>query len=127
MFFVLCSLILLKYIQLSTTAGDRTKEARIIDITECFGQHESSLQNLATVDGASIWAGDRIHLTSNATLVAARRLMEMVEGGAGAEEPVSKRARLESVIPAPLEPPVQPARNAAPAVAIKPAATPLWL
>jgi len=75
------------------------------------------------------WTGPAsgIHLTSNATRVAARRLMEMVEGGAGAEESVSKRSRLESVIPAPQEPPAQPARNAAPAAAFKPPATPLWL
>jgi hypothetical protein len=57
------------------------------------------------VDGTSIWAGDGIHLTSNATRVAARRLMEMVEGGAGAEELASKRTRLEFVILAPQEPP----------------------
>jgi hypothetical protein len=111
----------------AAAAGDRTKEARIINITEFFGQHESSLQDLATVDGTSIWAGDGIHLTSNATRVAARRLMEIVDGGAGGEEPVIKRARLESVIPAPQEPPAQPAQHAASAAAAKPAATLLWL
>jgi hypothetical protein len=51
--------------------------------------------------------------------------MEMVEGGAGAEEPASKWARLESVIPAPWEPPAQPARNLAPVADIKPVATQL--
>jgi hypothetical protein len=50
------------------------------------------------VDGASIWASDGVHLTSNATRVAAMKMMAYVIGGETAE-PANKRARLESVIP----------------------------
>ncbi len=31
-------------------------------------------QDLTTVDGASVWAGDGVHLTSNASRVASRKL-----------------------------------------------------
>ncbi|MFN9906749.1 MAG: hypothetical protein ACK56F_11605, partial [bacterium] len=51
-----------------------------------------------TVDGTSIWAGDGVHLTSNATRVSAMKMMAYVIGGETAE-PANKRARLESVIP----------------------------
>ena len=57
------------------------------------------LQELATVDGTSIWAGDGVHLTSIATRVAATRLMKVIIGGSETQEPATKRARLESVIP----------------------------
>jgi hypothetical protein len=40
-------------------------------------------------------------LTSNATRVAATRLMKVIIGGSETQEPATKRARLESVIPAP--------------------------
>jgi hypothetical protein len=57
------------------------------------------LQDLTTVDGTSIWAGDGVHLTSNATRVAAMKLMASIVGGEEKAEPANKRARLESVIP----------------------------
>jgi hypothetical protein len=69
-----------------------------------------------------IWAGDGIHLTSNATRVVARQLVATVEGGAGADEPANKRARLESVISAAQDPPVQQARKEAPAAPTHPVA-----
>jgi hypothetical protein len=88
---------------------------------------ESNPQELTTVDGVSIWAGDGVHITSNAARVAARKMMAYVIGGEDAE-PVSKRARLESVIP--VRPtahqaakPAQPAPPPAP----KPVPPPLWL
>jgi hypothetical protein len=69
------------------------------------------LQELATVDGTSIWAGDGVHLTSNATRVAATKLMAHIAGGGETQEPATKRARLESVIPVRVTPP--PAGKAA--------------
>jgi hypothetical protein len=51
-------------------------EARILNILDFFGSSESSLQEVTTVDGASIWAGDGVHLTSNAIRVAAMKLMQ---------------------------------------------------
>jgi hypothetical protein len=57
------------------------------------------LQDLTTVDGTSIWAGDGVHLTSNATRVAAMKLMASIGGGEEKAEPANKRARMESVIP----------------------------
>ncbi len=71
---------------------------------EFFGLLESPLQDLTTVDGASIWAGDGVHLTSNATRVASMKMMAYVTGGETAE-PANKRARLESVIPLRSTPP----------------------
>ncbi len=54
------------------------------------------------MDGASIWAGDGVPLTSNALRVMARKLMaDQANGGQGGE-PVNKRARLESIIPTPV-------------------------
>jgi hypothetical protein len=92
------------------------------------------LQELATVDGTSIWVGDGVHLTSNATRVAATKLMAYIAGGGETQEPTTKRARLESVIPVRATPP--PAGKAAksappptpkpvpppPPVAVRPAA-----
>jgi hypothetical protein len=87
-----------KYLSEAAAAGKRTAEAKILNVLEFFGPLESTLQELTTVDGTSIWAGDGVHLTSNTTRVAARKMMAYVIGGETAE-PASKRARLESVIP----------------------------
>ncbi len=111
----------------AASAGKRTAEARILNVLEFFGPLESPLQDLTTVDGASIWAGDGVHLTSNATRVSAMKIMAYVIGGETAE-PANKCARLESVIPATATPtqaakPVQPA----PAPPPKPVPPPLWL
>jgi hypothetical protein len=43
-----------------------------------FGPLESPLQELTMVDGASIWAGDGVHLTSNASRVASQKLMQHI-------------------------------------------------
>jgi hypothetical protein len=72
-----------------------------INILGFFGSSESSLQDMITVDGTSIWAGAGVHLTSNATRVAAMKLMADLASGGNADEPAGKRARLESVIPTP--------------------------
>ena len=53
------------------------------------------------MDGASIWAGDGIHLTSNASRVAARKLMADLAHGGLDDEPAANRTRLDSVIPVP--------------------------
>ncbi len=76
------------------------------------------------MDGASIWAGDGVHLTSNATRVAAMKMMACGETA----EPANKRARLESVIPV-KSTPTQAAKPAQPAPAQppKPVPPPLWL
>jgi hypothetical protein len=80
--------------------GERTGRARLINLLSFFGSCESPPQDLTTVDGTSIWAGDGVHLTSNASRVAARKLMaDLVRGGEEGE--ANKRTRLESVVPAP--------------------------
>ncbi len=109
----------------AAAAGKRTAEARNLNVLEFFGPLESSLQDLTTVDGASIWAGDRVHLTSNATRVSAMKMMAYVIGGETAE-PANKRARLESVIPV-RSTPTQAAKPVQPAPAPKPVPPPLWL
>ncbi len=43
------------------------------------------------MDGASIWAGDGVHLTSNAIRVAARKLMTDLVNGGEVGEPENKR------------------------------------
>jgi hypothetical protein len=91
----------------AAAAGKRMAEARILNVLEFFGPLESPLQDLTTVDGASIWAGDGVHLTSNATRVAAMKMMAYVIGGETAE-PANKRARLESVIRVRSTPPRRP-------------------
>jgi hypothetical protein len=111
----------------AAAAGKRTAEARFLNVLEFFGPLESPLQDLTTVDGASIWAGDGVHLTSNASRVAAMKMMAYVNGGETAE-PANKRARLESVIPVRAAPaqvakPAQPAPVPPP----KPVPPPLWL
>jgi hypothetical protein len=103
-------------------------DAKIINMIEFFGPLESPLQELATVDGTSIWAGDGVHLTSNATRVAATKLMKTIIGGSEPQEPATKRARLESVIPVRASPSssakaAQPATPPAP----KLVPPPLWL
>jgi hypothetical protein len=111
----------------AAAAGKRTAEAKILNVLEFFGPLESNLQELTTVDGTSIWAGDGVHLTSNATRVAARKMMAYVIGGETAE-PASKRARLESVIPVRSTAPVaaKPAQPAPPPPP-NPVPPPLWL
>jgi hypothetical protein len=74
----------------AAAAGKRTAEARILNVLEFFGPLESPLQELTTMDWASIWAGDGVHLTSNATRVAAMKMMAYVIGGETAE-PANKR------------------------------------
>jgi hypothetical protein len=111
----------------AAAAGNRTAEARILNVLEFFGPLESPLQDLTTVDGASIWAGDGVHLTSNASRVAAMKMMAYINGGETAE-PANKRARLESVIPVraatvKAAKPAQPAPVPPP----KPVPPPLWL
>ncbi len=93
----------------AAVAGHRTREAKVIDLCKLFGSAETPIQYLTTSDGTSIWAGDGVHLTSLAYRVAARLLMSELEradhGEAG--EPAVKRARLESVVPAPAPPPAK--------------------
>ncbi len=55
-----------KFLSEAAAAGKRTAEAKILNVLEFFGPLESNLQELTTVDGTSIWAGDGVHLTSNA-------------------------------------------------------------
>jgi hypothetical protein len=114
----------------AAAAGNLTSDAKILNILEFFGPRESPLQELSTVDGTSIWAGDGVHLTSNATRVAATKLMAHIAGGGETQDPATKRARLESVIPVRVTPP--PAGKAATAVPPptpppKPVLPPLWL
>jgi hypothetical protein len=112
----------------AAAAGALASEAKIINLLEFFGPRESPLQELATVDGTSIWAEDGVHLTSNATRVAATRMMKSIAGGSETQEPATKRARLESVIPVRASP--SPAVKSAPPTpppAPKPVPPPLWL
>ncbi len=112
----------------TAAAGELTSDAKIINMIEFFGPLESPLQELSTVDGTSIWAGDGVHLTSNATRVAATKLMKAINGGSEPQEPATKRARLESVIPVRASPSTT-AKSAQPALppAPKPVPPPLWL
>ena len=110
--------------------GERTGKARLINLLSFFGSGESPPQDLTTVDGTSIWAGDGVHLTSNASRVAARKLMADLARGCEEGEPANKRTRLESIVPAPApakkkgaaagQPPTSPPRPVPPP-------TPLWL
>jgi hypothetical protein len=114
----------------AATMGERTGVARIINLLSFFGSGESPPQDLTIVDGTSIWAGDGVHLTTNASRVAARKLMADLASGGEEGEPAHKRARLESVVPAPVpakkkatatgQPPTSPPRPAPPQ-------PPLWL
>jgi hypothetical protein len=86
------------------------------------------LQELSIVDGTSIWAGDGVHLTSNATRVAAIKLMKAINGGSEPQEPATKRARLESVIPVRASSSTSAkVAQPAPPPALKPVPPPLWL
>jgi hypothetical protein len=85
----------------AASMGERTGLARIIKLLNFFGSGESPPQDLTTVDRTSIWAGDGVQLTSNASRVAARKLMADLANGGEEGEPVNKKARLESVVPAP--------------------------
>jgi hypothetical protein len=112
----------------AAAAGDRTREAKVIDLCKLFGSAETPLQELTTADGTSVWAGDGVHLTSPAYRVAARLLAaELERSGLGeAGEPATKRPRLESVVPTPAPAPAKPAFKAPPPMP-KPVAPPLWL
>ena len=112
----------------AAAAGELTADAKILNMIEFFGPLESPLQELSTVDGTSIWAGDGVHLTSNATRVAATKLMKTISGGSEPQEPATKRARLESVIPVRASPSTATkAAPPAPPPAPKPVPPPLWL
>jgi hypothetical protein len=114
----------------AASMGERTGKARLINLLSFFGSGESPPQDLTTVDGTSIWAGDRVHLTSNASRVAAIKLMADLASGVEEGEPANKRARLKSVVPAPApikkkaaatgQPPTSPPRPVPPP-------PPLWL
>jgi hypothetical protein len=118
----------LKSLSDATAAGTGTSKARILNILEFFGPLESPSQDLTTVDGTSIWAGDRVHLTSNATRVVAMKLMVSIAGKGETPEPANKRARLESVIPVKTTPlPAAKAAQLAPPPTPKPVPPPLWL
>jgi hypothetical protein len=84
--------------------GEKTGKARLLNILSFFGSCESLPQDLTTVDGTSIWAGDGVHLTSNASRVAARKLMADLAKGGEEGEPANKRSRLEPIVPAPCPP-----------------------
>jgi hypothetical protein len=77
----------------------------------------------------SIWSGNGVHLTSNATRVAARKLMADLSSGGLGEEPANKRARLESVIPAPIAANTkETVKNQQPMPPLpRPCPPPLWL
>jgi hypothetical protein len=110
----------------AAAVGRRTGEAKVFDLCKLFGSAETPIQDLTTYDGTStgIWAGDGVHLTSPAYRVAALLLMAELERADMAEtgKPVLKRARLESVVPAPVKKAAQH-----PPLPLKPVATPLWL
>jgi hypothetical protein len=91
-----------------------------------FGLLESPLQDLTMVDGASIWAGDGVHLTSNASRVVAQKLMQHIATEGAGGESANKRARLESVIPTQVAP-NPPKQNIPPPPTPKPVPPPLWL
>ncbi len=74
----------------AAAAGKRTAEARILNMLEFFGPLESLLQELTTVDGASIWVGDWV--TSPPTRVVVMKMMAYVIGGETAE-PANKRGK----------------------------------
>jgi hypothetical protein len=89
---------------------------RSLTFAKLFGSAETPIQDITTSDGTSIWASEGVHLTSPAYRVAARFLMAELEkadhGDVG--EPALKRARLESVVPAPAPPPVKQAAKPLP-------------
>jgi hypothetical protein len=111
--------------------GKKTGKARLINLLSFFGSCESPPQDLTTVDGTSIWAGDGVHLTSNASRVAARKLMADLVRGDEEGEPANKRMRLESMVSAPA--PAKKKGAAAghlptsPPRPVPPSPLPLWL
>ena len=110
--------------------GERTGGARMINLLSYFGSGESSPQDMTTVDGASVWAGDGVHLTSNASRVASRKLMADLANGGEEGGPVNKRARLESVVPTPAPAKKKPAAKGQPPTSPPrpvPPPAPLWL
>jgi hypothetical protein len=79
------------------------------------------------VDGASIWACNGVHLTSNASRVTARKLMaDLANGGQGGEL-MNKRAQLESVIPTPVAAGKKEPTKSQPPPVPRPWPPPLWL
>jgi hypothetical protein len=110
----------------AAAAGGRTGGARVIDLCKLFGSAETPFQELTTPDGTSVWAGDGVHLTSPAYRVAARLLIAKLERSDKREvgEPVTKRQRLESVVPAPAPPPTRQATKPPPPKSVAP---PVWL
>jgi hypothetical protein len=84
------------------------------------------LQELTTVDGTSIWAGDGVHLTSNASRVAAQKQMQHIATEGAGGEPANKQARLESVIPTQAVPKL-PKPNIPPPLTPEPVPPVLWL
>jgi hypothetical protein len=100
----------------AAVAGDRTREAKVIDLCKLFGSAENPLQELTTPDGTSVWAVDGVHLTSPAYKVVARLLAAELERSVLGEtgEPATKRPRLENVVPAPALPPAKLAFKAPP-------------
>ncbi len=102
----------------------------MINLLSFFGSCESSPQDLTTVDGASVWAGDGVHLTSNASRVASRKLMADLANGGEEGGPVNKRARLESVVLMPAPAKKKPAAKGQPPTSSPrpfPPPAPLWL
>jgi hypothetical protein len=84
----------------AAAAGERTAEASILNILGFFGPLESPLQELTTVDAVSIWAGDGVHLTSNASRVAAQKLMQHIATeGMGGEPEQASPARVRHTDP----------------------------
>ncbi len=111
----------------AAAAGDWTRRARVIDLCKLFGSAETPFQELTTPDWTSVWAGDGVHLTSPAYRVAARLLTAELERAEQGEtgEPVTKRQRPESVVPAPEPPPTRQATKPPPPMP-KPVAPLLW-
>ncbi len=81
--------------------GEKTGKARLLNILSFFSSCESPPQDLTSVDGTSIWAGDGVHLTSNASRVAAKKLKADLARGSEEGEPANKRTRQESIVAAP--------------------------
>jgi hypothetical protein len=119
-----------KYLREAADMGEKTGKARFLNILSFFGSCESPPQDLTTVDGTSIWAGDGVHLTSNASRVAARKLMADLATGGEEGEPANKRSWLESIVPAPAPAKKRGAAAGQPPTSLPrpvPPPMPLWL
>ncbi len=82
------------------------------------------------MDGTSIWAGDGVHLSSNPSRVATRKLMADLVRGGEEGEPANKRTRLESIVPAPAPAKKKGAAAGQPPASLPrpvPPPPPLWL